>query len=143
MQPEKTVILSSEIGQQVRGVACDSPFDKRRGRRFSLRLPCRLLTGLGALNGMTENISRSGMLIQFERVETLGPLPSVGDATHILVDLPQSGHIAPRCLECWVTAVRTVESEPEHWSMAFQIHRTGICDHKGRPSHRIPRVVPE
>ena len=79
--------------------------------------------------GVTRNISRSGLLILFENESSTLPV-GVGDPVHIVLDLPESRHLTPRCLDCMATAVRVERPAEGAFEIAFQIVRTKVRDRK-------------
>ena len=111
--------------------------ERRRGRRFPLRLACRVAfpwKDPRELPCSTADISRSGVKVVFENAGTSEGLPGIGEAARILIDLPHSSHISPRCLECWGVLVRTEALQPQRLAAAFEIRRARICDRSGQPS---------
>ena len=70
----------------------------------------------------------------FEKALTREELPGIGEPARILIDLPHSSHISPRCLECWGVIVRTEVLEPQRLAAAFEIRRIRVCDQSGQPS---------
>jgi hypothetical protein len=79
-------------------------------------------------------MSRSGVKVVFEEAVTIDQLPGIGEPACILIDLPHSTHISPRCLECWGVMVRTEVLEPQRLAVAFEMRRTRVCDRSGQPS---------
>ena len=111
--------------------------ERRRGHRFQLRLTCRVTfpwKESRELPGSTADISRSGVKVVFENAGKRDELPGIGEPARILIDLPHSSHISPRCLECWGVIVRTEALQPQRLAAAFEIRRARICDRSGQPS---------
>ncbi len=71
----------------------------------------------------------------FEKAGTREKLPAIGEPARILIDLPHSPHISPRCLECWGVLVRTEALQPQRLAAAFEIRRVRVCDQSGQSSH--------
>ena len=114
----------------------DSAPERRRGHRFPLRLSCRVTfpwKESRELLGDTADISRSGVKVVFEEAVTSDELPGIGEPARILIDLPHSSHISPRCLECWGLMVRTEVLEAQRLAAAFEIRRIRVCDRSGQP----------
>jgi len=109
--------------------------EKRHGRRFQLSLVCRVTLAWREsreLTGSTANISRSGVKIVFQDVKDRSELPGVGESVRILIDLPHSTNIAPRCMECLGAAVRVETVEDVRFAVAFEIRRIRVCDRSGQ-----------
>jgi hypothetical protein len=99
------------------------PEDPRRGKRYEVRLACRVesLSGVSVkLSGVTLNVSRSGLLASFDATDA--PTPQVGQTARILLELPQAADIGNRCVECGGRVVRTGDSSDPH-SFAFEFRR--------------------
>jgi hypothetical protein len=111
--------------------------ERRRGHRFPLHLACRVTLPFRKsreLPGTTTDISRSGVKVVFENVGGSDELPAVGESASILIDLPHTPSISPRCLECRGVMVRTEVLEPQRLAAAFEIRRIGVCDRSGQSS---------
>lgn len=111
--------------------------ERRRGHRFQLRLTCRVTfpwKDSRELPGSTADISRSGVKVVFENAGKRDELPGIREPARILIDLPHSSHISPRCLECWGVIVRTELLKTQRLAAAFEIRRIRVCDQSGQPS---------
>ena len=118
----------------------DSVLERRRGQRFPLRLTCRVTfpwKKSRELLGTTADISRSGLKVVFEKAEASEELPGIGEPACIVIDLPHSSHISPRCLECLSVMVRTEVLKPEGLAAAFEIRRVRVCDRSGQTSQPV------
>lgn len=100
----------------------DFPNERRRGRRFNLRLNCRVRP-VSMENtefaGTVINMSRSGILVGFDLVEVSLLLKS-HDSVRIVIDPPRHPLFSPRCLECSATLIRTCSSKAQV-HIAFEI----------------------
>ena len=98
--------------------------ERRRGRRFPLRLNCRLRPvsmEKAEFAGTVINISRSGILMALDSAEILRVLRP--DAVvRVVVDLPRHPLFSQRCLECTATVVRIVAAEAQT-QVAFEFGR--------------------
>ena len=115
----------------------DSAPERRHGHRFPLHLTCRITfpwKKSPELLGSTVDMSRSGVKVVFEEAVTIDQLPGIGEPARILIDLPHSPHISPRCFECGGVMVRTEVLEPQRLTAAFEIQRSRVCDRSGQPS---------
>lgn len=111
--------------------------DPRRGRRFSLFLPCCCMSPFlrfDRLTGTTCEMSRTGVLARFSEPGASEAWPQVGETAVLEIDLPSSPNISPRLLRCIVTVVRVLEVEPNQLSVAFELRRVGVKElHKRAP----------
>ncbi len=109
--------------------------ERRRGQRFPLRLPCRVTAAFRKTSewkGSTDDISRSGVRVLLSDVSDPGKLPRPGDSVRVVIDLPHSPNIAPRCLECLGAAVRKEPRENRELLLAVEIRRIRVCDRNGK-----------
>ncbi|MFB3776632.1 MAG: PilZ domain-containing protein [Bryobacteraceae bacterium] len=96
--------------------------DSRRGVRYEVRLQCQVYSPAKVfedLTGVTQNMSRTGVLLSLEQTNASARLPEVGQAARIVLELPRS---APerRCVECLGRVVRVDREFP---SVAFEFRR--------------------
>jgi len=114
--------------------ACSTgAIERRRGRRFPLRLSCRLCPvsmEKAEFAGTVIDISRSGILIALGSAEISG-VPRPDDAVRVVVDLPRHRLFSPRCLECIATVVRLVVLKTQI-QVAVEIRRTRVTDQNPR-----------
>lgn len=116
-------------GTQLAVDMTSATLDRRAGRRFKLRLTCRISSpweDAGELTGVTEDMSRSGILLTLDG--SVEVLPAIGDTLKIIVDLPQSPNISPRCMVCMTKVVRVIDPQDAPASLAVQIHRVQVQD---------------
>ena len=107
----------------------DFPNERRRGRRFTLPLNCRVrpfLPGSTDFAGTVINISRSGILVGFDSAEISGVLKP-HDLVRIEIDLPRHPLFSPRCLECSATFIRSRVSKTQT-QIAFEIGQMQVKD---------------
>ena len=108
----------------------------RRGLRYEVQLPCQVFSpakSFATFSGVTQNMSRSGLLLALEQAEPASHLPEVGQAVRIVLELPRT---VPerRCVECLGRVVRIDRDFP---SIAFELRRyqfTGDQSEAGQPS---------
>ena len=104
--------------------------DRRVDPRVEIRLPCHvsLLGNRSRLFvGVTENISRSGILVGWNsRVGSEAPKP--GDVLTLEIELPASHSFGRKCIHCQVTAVRVSEPGAGDPLVAFQINQMRFRD---------------
>ncbi len=110
-------------------VSSTGSVERRRGRRFSLRLSCRLCPmsmEKVEFAGTGVNISRSGILLALDSVEIARVLRP-DEAVRVVVDLPRHPLYSPRCLECTATVVRIVAAKTQT-QVAVEIEQIQITD---------------
>jgi hypothetical protein len=99
--------------------------DRREDCRVDVRLPCYVAFPEGdhrRFVGLTENMSRNGMLVSWKpQVDDPG-LPSPGDLLTAEIELPASQAFGRRCMYCQVTAVRVSAPRAGTASVAFRIN---------------------
>ncbi len=103
--------------------------DRRHELRFKVERPCRVYpadAGLQEVDGVIEDISRTGIRIFLPDSRTRRRWLKVGDAALIVLDLPQSKKYAPRCLECAGRVVRVGNALADWSSFAFEIERVRV-----------------
>jgi hypothetical protein len=94
--------------------------EQRRFPRLAVQASCRLGGGGACLDGVTENISRSGVLI---RLASNGAhtLPGVGEVIGVDIDLPPNPTFGQKCLRCRGVVVRTTCGRGTAPSVAVEI----------------------
>lgn len=98
-----------------------SATDQRRFPRLEVHARCRVASlSLPALDGTTENMSRSGALI---RLKTDRPedIPAIGAPVRVEIDMPANGLFGQKCLHCRGMIVRTYFSRSELPQVAVDI----------------------
>jgi len=99
--------------------------DRRLDARVDIRLPCHvslLRSKSRRFVGVTENISRSGILL-FWNARAVSDLPKPGDVLTLEVELPASHSFGRKCIHCQVTAVRISQQNTGGPLVAFQINQ--------------------
>ena len=87
--------------------------NRRTKERLDLRLVCRIgpdkvLSTLGVPAqslGLTQNLSRSGLLMRW--LDTVS-LPTVGSGLTVDIELPGDASFGPRLMRCRTTVVRII-----------------------------------
>jgi hypothetical protein len=104
--------VSGSQGNLERGVVT---VERRRGRRFSLWLSCRVIpasTESVEYAGTVIDISRSGVLVGLDSVG-ISRLPGLDDVVCVKVALPQHSLSSPKWLECTATVVRILDAKAQ------------------------------
>jgi len=119
--------------QQSALVSSSSPTDRRRGRRFNLRLSCRVCpvsTENVAFAGTVINISRSGILVGLDSAQ-ISTVLAPHDVVRVVVDLPRHPLFSPRWLECIATVVRIVPAQAQT-QVAVEIGQIRVTDQNSK-----------
>ena len=93
---------------------------------MEISLPCRLTSlrfGSQPLAGLTENISRGEILVQFPADQSFEDGPCVGDPVIVEIDLPANHSFGRKCMQCQTTVVRVSRSEEGPARLAMRIHK--------------------
>ena len=92
----------------VNTVSLEFKMENRRSLRFDVELACRLRWGpvREAVNGITQNISRSGALIWYWPSQNGSSMPHVGDSLEMHILLPHSNVFGQKALYCKTMVVR-------------------------------------
>jgi len=83
--------------------------ERRKHPRVVVHLPCRLAlpwNALGPCVGVTENVSRNGLLIRWEGAEGIPQLPDIGATLVMALEWPVRGPSGQIFLWCWGRVVR-------------------------------------
>jgi hypothetical protein len=100
--------------------------NRRLKERLDLRLLCRVgadkvVSALGSPSqslGLTQNLSRSGLLMRWLNAVAL---PEVGSALTVDIELPAEGSFGPRVMRCRTTVVRIIASENDLPTVGMRI----------------------
>ena len=98
--------------------------DRRVDARLDVKLPCHVefpYTRSRLLVGLTENISRSGILVRWSSSDPGVKLPRPGQLLTAEIELPANHAFGRKCLHCQVTVVRVSPSGQGTARVAFQI----------------------
>lgn len=99
--------------------------DRRADSRLDLRLPCYVAfpsSNARRFVGVTENMSRNGMLVNWRWEDLPESLPHPGEVLTAEVELPASRNFGRRCMYCQVTVVRVATEEPGRARVAFRVN---------------------
>jgi PilZ domain len=123
-----------ESGALFWGVFCSTAVERRRGKRYLLRLACRVTSPderFAEIQGTTTDISRTGVRVVFKDMAAV-PTLCIGETACVLMDLPQSPYFTPRLLECIGRVVRVGDTDPGGTAVAFEIIRTRVRERDGQ-----------
>ena len=110
--------------------------DRRTKQRLDLQLLCHL--GAGAVcsapvDGVTENISRDGILMRWMPT---APPPEIGSSLTVEFSLPESEEFGKRLMRCQTTVVRIKPASDGHTAVALRINTLRFVP---VPGSRMPR----
>jgi len=120
VRPVRSIVIPSSPGD-----------DRRQQCRLKVERPCRVYPvehGSEGVHGVTNDISRSGLLIAFPRGVSPWSLPKVGEHARIVIDLPNGPGAPARSLEHLARVVRVSGEMSESPTVAFEVYRTRITD---------------
>jgi hypothetical protein len=121
--------------------------DRRKHFRVAAHYQCARVTDLdqppGPTLGVTENISRAGLLIRWRRGARAPSLPQVGDPLGVLVKWPSSDQSKQRYLQCWGHVTRVSAGvENQAARVAVSVLQMGFLAY-GLPRGRRRRSIPQ
>jgi hypothetical protein len=71
---------------------------------------------------LTENISRSGLLVAWRSEGVALVLPAVGQIVTVEVELPANHGFGQKCIHCQGAVTRVSETDPENPRVALQVN---------------------
>ena len=98
--------------------------ERRRESRFQMQLPCCVSFPREKsveCEGVTRDISRSGMAVRFGGSASNGP--AIGTTVQIRVSLSKGPDFPQRCLHCMAQVARVEHAENDQHMVAFQVGR--------------------
>ena len=116
--------------------------NRRETPRIDVKLKCHVTSPRVWSNGfvgVTENISRSGLLLQWAGQQNGSRLPRVGDLITMDIELPSNHDFPSKCIHCQGTVVRVSATENEAPRVALTVNYMKFRDY-GR---RVPKAQVE
>jgi len=97
--------------------------NRRESPRIEIKLRCHVTSpALWVRSAMlTENISRSGLLVTWKGEGSALPMPMVGQILTIEVELPANHGFGQKCIHCQGTVTR-ISSDPESPRVALRVN---------------------
>ncbi len=98
--------------------------NRRESPRIEIKLRCHVTSpALWAQGTMvTENISRSGLLIGWRGDGTALPVPAVGQIVTVEIELPANHGFGQKCIHCQGTVMRVTPAEADYPRVALQVN---------------------
>jgi hypothetical protein len=98
--------------------------NRRESPRIDIKLKCHVTSpALWMRSAMlTENISRSGVLIAWRGDGTALPLPIPGQLLTIEIELPANHGFGQKCIHCQGTVTRVSQPDPDGPLVALRVN---------------------
>jgi len=119
--------------------------NRRETPRIDVRLNCRVSSPRVWSNGfvgVTQNISRSGLLVLWNGKESGSRLPRVGDLITMDIELPVHHDFPTKCIHCQGTVVRVSVTENEAPLVALNVNYMKFRDY-GRSVGNVQDIEAE
>lgn len=98
--------------------------NRRESPRTDIKLRCHITSpGLWAQSTVvTENISRSGVLMAWRHKGAASAPPSIGQILTVEIELPANHGFGQKCIHCQGTVLRVAEVEPSGILVALRVN---------------------
>jgi PilZ domain len=109
--------------------------NRRETPRIDVKLSCHVSSPRVWSNGfvgVTENISRSGLLLLWNGEQAGSRLPRVGDLITMDIELPVHHDFPTKCIHCQGTVVRVSISDKQVPKVALNVNYMKFKDYGGR-----------
>ena len=109
--------------------------NRRETPRIDVKLKCHVSSPRAWSNGfvgVTENISRSGLLLLWDSRQVGSRLPRVGDLISMDIELPVHHDFPTKCIHCQGAVVRVSVTENEEPRVALSVNYMKFRDYGGR-----------
>ncbi len=100
--------------------------DRRADPRVEVKLPCHVesaKTKSRLCVGLTENMSRSGILVAWQSDSAAPELPKPGDLLSVDIELPANHSFGRRCMHCQAVVARISEGPKGEPLVAMQVNQ--------------------
>jgi hypothetical protein len=108
--------------------------NRRETPRIDVKLNCHVSSPRVWSNGfvgVTENISRSGLLLLWNGKQSGSRLPRVGDLITMDIELPVHHDFPTKCIHCQGTVVRVSVAEKQAARVALNVNYMKFKDYGG------------
>jgi hypothetical protein len=114
--------------------------DRRSDPRVEVKLPCHLAFGNSesVFVGVTENMSRSGVLVVWNAGGGWASLPKQGQPLSLDIELPANHNFGRRCMRCSAVVTR-VASQNGDLRVALQINQMQFRSYPKQEAARVSR----
>jgi hypothetical protein len=100
--------------------------DRRADPRVEVRLPCHVefpKSKSRVFVGVTENMSRSGILVSWSADGLVTHLPKPGELLSVDIELPANHSFGRRCMHCQAVVARVSAGEKGEPIVALQVNQ--------------------
>ena len=100
--------------------------DRRADPRVEVKLPCHVAFPRSKSRlfvGVTENMSRGGILVSWSADRMLTNLPKPGDLLTVDIELPANHSFGRRCMHCQAVVAWVSAGEAGGARVAFQVNQ--------------------
>ena len=80
------------------------------------------------ISGITENISRNGVLMLCAEGAT-GEQPRLGEVVTVEIELPENPVFGRKCIHCQATVVRVTSEEGQPFRVAFSVNQMKFTEY--------------
>ena len=112
--------------------------NRRESPRMDVKLKCHVApmkTWPQGLSGMTENISRNGVLMMCAE-GCSGEPPRVGEVVTVEIELPENPVFGRKCIHCQATVVRISSDDGQPFRVAFSVNQMKFTEY-GNPAQQF------
>jgi len=105
--------------------------NRRESPRMDVKLKCHVApmrTWPQGLSGVTENISRNGVLMMCADGYT-GEQPRVGEVVTVEIELPENPMFGRKCIHCQATVVRVSGADGQPFRVAFSVNQMKFTEY--------------
>ena len=105
--------------------------NRRESPRMDVKLKCHVApmkTWPQGLTGVTENISRNGVLMVCAE-DCAGAPPRVGEVVTVEIELPENPVFGRKCIHCQATVVRVSGQDGAPFRVAFSVNQMKFTEY--------------
>ena len=110
--------------------------NRRESPRMDVKLKCHVApvkTWPQGLSGVTENISRNGVLMLCANGCT-GGQPRIGEVVTVEIELPENPVFGRKCIHCQATVVRVTGENGQPFRVAFSVNQMKFTEYAASAS---------
>jgi c-di-GMP-binding flagellar brake protein YcgR len=110
--------------------------NRRESPRMDVKLKCHVApvkTSPHGLSGITENISRNGVLMLCADT-CRGEQPRIGEVVTVEIELPENPVFGKKCIHCQATVVRVTGESGQPFRVAFSVNQMKFTEYAASAS---------
>jgi c-di-GMP-binding flagellar brake protein YcgR len=110
--------------------------NRRESPRMDVKLKCHVApvkTSPHGLSGITENISRNGVLMLCADTFS-GEQPRIGEVVTVEIELPENPVFGRKCIHCQATVVRVMGESGQPFRVAFSVNQMKFTEYAASAS---------